>query len=88
MKEEAGFGANELIELHKVSMAPTFFNANMTIVIARDLYPEQLEGDEPEPLEVIHWPLAEADALLAREDFVEARCIAALLLAQKWLKDQ
>ena len=88
LKEEAGFGANELIELHKVSMAPTFFNANMTIVIARDLYPEQLEGDEPEPLEVIHWPLAEADALLAREDFVEARCIAALLLAQKWLKDQ
>jgi ADP-ribose diphosphatase len=88
LKEEAGFGANDLIELHKVSMAPTFFNANMTIVIARDLYPEQLEGDEPEPLEVIHWPLAEADALLAREDFIEARCIAALLLAQKWLKDQ
>lgn len=88
LKEEAGYGANNLIELHTVSMAPTFFNANMTIVIAKDLYPKQLEGDEPEPLEVIHWPLAEADALLAREDFIEARCIAALLLAQKWFKDQ
>jgi len=60
----------------------------MTIVLARDLYPKQLEGDEPEPLEVIHWPLDEADALLAREDFIEARCIAALFLAQKWFKEQ
>ena len=88
LKEEAGYGANELIELHTVSMAPTFFNSNMTIVVARDLYPQQLEGDEPEPLEVIHWPLAEVDELLAREDFVEARCIAALFLAQKWFKEQ
>jgi len=54
----------------------------------RDLSPKQLEGDEPEPLEVIHGPLDEADALLAREDFVEARCIAALFLAQKWFKEQ
>jgi ADP-ribose diphosphatase len=69
-------------------MAPTFFNASMTIVMARDLYPKTLEGDEPEPLEVINWPIAESDALLAREDFVEARCIAALFLAQKWLKEQ
>ncbi len=88
LQEEAGFAANDLIELHTVSMAPTFFNANMTIVLARDLYPKQLEGDEPEPLEVIHWPLDEVDALLAREDFVEARCIAALFLAQKWFKEQ
>ena len=58
------------------------------IVLAEDLYEEAAEGDEPEPLEVIHWPLADADALLAREDFIEARCIAALLLAQKWFKEQ
>ncbi|WP_269518132.1 ADP compounds hydrolase NudE [Alteromonas sp. BMJM2] len=88
LQEEAGFAARELTELHQVSMAPTFFNASMTIVMARDLYPKTLEGDEPEPLEVINWPITEADALLAREDFVEARCIAALFLAQKWLKEQ
>ena len=88
LQEEAGFGAHELIELQNVSMATTFFNASMTIVLARNLYPQKLEGDEPEPLEVIHWPLSEADALLSREDFVEARCIAALFLAQKWFKEQ
>ena len=88
LQEEAGYGARDLIELHKVSMAPTFFNASMTIVVARDLYPSQLPGDEPEPLEVVKWPLSQAEALLAREDFIEARCIAALFLAQKWFKEQ
>lgn len=88
LMEEAGYGARDLVDIHTVSMAPTFFNSHMNIVIARDLYPQSLEGDEPEPLEVVKWPLADAEALLAREDFVEARCIAALFLAQKWLKEQ
>ena len=87
LQEEAGYAARELYAIQSVSMAPTFFSASMDIVIARDLYPQTLPGDEPEPLEVIEWPLARADELLARDDFVEARCIAALFLAQKWLKE-
>lgn len=86
LKEEVGFGARELIPLHQVSMAPTFFNAQMDILIARDLYPESLEGDEPEPLDKVPWSLSEIDSLLSRPDFNEARSIAALLLAHKWLK--
>lgn len=85
LKEEAGYGANQLHDLHCVSMAPTFFNATMHICIAQDLYECQLPGDEPEPLEVIPWSIHKTDALLAREDFVEARSIAALLLMHKWL---
>ncbi len=88
LKEEAGFGAHQLTPIHKVNMAPTYFNAQMDIVIAQDLYPETLPGDEPEPLEVVHWPLDNIDELLARDDFVEARCVAALFLAQRWLKEQ
>ncbi|RDV24868.1 ADP compounds hydrolase NudE [Alteromonas aestuariivivens] len=88
LQEEAGYAARELQEIHSVSMAPTFFNSHMSIVMARDLYSSHLPGDEPEPLEVVTWPLEQADALLAREDFIEARCIAALFLAQKWLKEQ
>ncbi len=60
----------------------------MRIVVARDLYEQSLEGDEPEPLEVVTWKLSELDALLERDDFIEARCIAALFLAKKWLKEQ
>ncbi|GAB2687952.1 ADP compounds hydrolase NudE [Aliiglaciecola aliphaticivorans] len=85
LKEEAGYGANSLKEIHTVSMAPTFFDAKMNILLAQDLYECRLEGDEPEPLEVIPWSIHDIDTLLAREDFIEARCIAALFLVQKYL---
>ncbi|MGK0380889.1 MAG: ADP-ribose diphosphatase [Flavobacteriales bacterium] len=86
LKEEIGFGAKTLHLLQNVSMAPAFFDAKMTIFVAEDLYPEVLPGDEPEPLDVIKWSIHNIDALLAKDDFVEARCIAALLLAEKWKK--
>lgn len=88
LKEEVGFGANVLKPLHKVSMAPAFFDAKMAIFIANDLYEERLPGDEPEPLEVVKWSMHQVDELLAKEDFVEARCVAALLLAEKWWRSQ
>ncbi len=84
LQEEVGYAANSLSLLQSVSMAPTFFDSNMDIFIAHDLYPSQLEGDEPEPLEVIEWSIHEIPQLLAREDFTEARSIAALLLAERW----
>ena len=80
LKEEIGFGANHLVYLHQVRLAPAFFNAKMDIFIARDLYPEQLEGDEPEPLEIVEWPIEDYLSLLAQPDFSEARSIAALML--------
>jgi ADP-ribose diphosphatase len=86
LKEEVGFGTKVLHPLQNVSMAPAFFDAKMAIFIAEDLYPELLPGDEPEPLEVVKWSIHDVDALLAKDDFVEARCIAALLLAQRWWK--
>lgn len=87
LKEEVGFGAKYLEKLQSVTMAPTFFSAHMHILLAKDLYPEQLVGDEPEPLEIVEWSLNDADQLLARPDFSEARCIAALFLAQKKLAE-
>ena len=58
LKEEVGFGAKELTFLKKLSMAPSYFSSKMNIVVAEDLYPESLEGDEPEPLPQVRWPLA------------------------------
>lgn len=87
LQEEVGYKADTFHALHTLHMAPTFFNAKMHILIAEHLTPQSLEGDEPEPLEVIEWPVAKVDELLARDDFVEARSVAALLLLQKWKKE-
>jgi len=86
LKEEVGFGAKELQPLHTVAMAPAFFSGTMEIFVAYNLYPEKLAGDEPEPLEVIRWPLDDYASLLAQPDFNEARSIAALMLARDLLR--
>ena len=80
LQEEIFYGTNQLQHISQVMMAPAFFNAKMDIFIASDLYPAQLEGDEPEPLEVVPWSIKEYKALLQQPDFKEARSIAALML--------
>lgn len=84
LKEEIGYGAKRFTNMKSVSMAPAFFSANMTLFIGEDLFPEKLEGDEPEPLELVPWPIDAVDELLAQPDFTEARSVAALLLMQRW----
>lgn len=85
IQEEVGYAARRLDPLGRLSLVPGYIGHRSLIVLARDLYPSCLPGDEPEPIEVIPWRLADLDALLERDDFDEARSIAALFLAQRFL---
>lgn len=86
LKEEAGFGANELEVIKKMTSAPNYMGHRITSVLARGLFPCRLEGDEPEEMEVVRWPLSQIDELFAREDFSEARAIAALYMVRDKLR--
>lgn len=85
LKEEVGFGAKSFSLIKKISLAPGYFTHQMNLILAEDLYPESLPGDEPEPLEIVHWPIDEIDSILEQEDFTEARSIAALFLIKQVL---
>lgn len=85
LREETGFAAKELHWLRSMSLAPGYFGACIEIVVAQGLYPSPLPGDEPEPPEVIEWPLHAVKELLEKPDFTEARSIAALFLVKEWL---
>lgn len=87
LQEEIGMAARQLSFLKQVSLAPGFMNARMAIFLAQDLFPQQLTGDEPEPLEIISWPLKEAEALLDHPQFHEARSVAALLLLLRQIRN-
>ena len=86
LKEEAGYGARRLDVVRLLSLAPVYMSHETTVVLARDLYPERLPGDEPEELEVVPWPLADIGELALREDFSEGRSIAALFAARQYLE--
>jgi ADP-ribose diphosphatase len=85
IREEIGFGARDLQRVQTVSLAPGYIQHRTHIVLARDLYPERAQGDEPEPIEVVPWRLNDLESLLKREDFSEARSIAALFLVRGYL---
>jgi ADP-ribose diphosphatase len=85
LREELGLAARELLVVRRVSVVPGYIQHGTQIVLARGLHPAPLPGDEPEPIEVVHWPLGDPDGLLARADFTEARSVAALFLVRRFL---
>ena len=88
LKEEIGKGARDLRLLTRLSALPGFMSHGTDIVLARDLYDEKLEGDEPEPMDVMPWRLDNLYALTQREDCSEARSIAALYMARDYLQQE
>ena len=85
LKEEIGMGARQVRFLKCLSVAPGHMGFTINVMLATDLYPERLPADEPEPPEVVPWPLARLDELIAGDEFCEARAIAALSVARPWL---
>jgi len=88
LKEEIGYGARNLVELTSLSLAPGYMTHVTHVVLARDLYPEKLEGDEPEELEIVPWPIADLYELVQRPDCTEGRSIAALFIAREYLRQE
>lgn len=82
LKEEVGYGANELLQIGSFTLAPGYFSHVTQVILARDLYEERSEGDEPEEIEVVPWRLSELHELTQCADCTEARSIAALYMVR------
>jgi ADP-ribose diphosphatase len=88
LMEEIGYGARDLQVLKSLSSAPSYTTRKMRLVLARDLYEQRLPGDEPEEIEVVPWKLADLPNLMGRDDFHEARSIAALYMVREMLNEK
>lgn len=85
IQEEIGYAARRLEPVTTLTLAPGYIGHTTHVVLATDLYPQRLPGDEPEEIEVLPWSLDNLDELMARDDFTEARSIAALFLVRERL---
>ena len=83
LKEEIGFGARSIRKVRQVAYSPAYTNLETHLYIATDLYPEQAEGDEIEPLEQMRWPLSDIESLLGHPEVNDVRVIMLLLELQK-----
>ena len=88
LKEEAGYGAGKLTLLKEMTLSPGYMGHRIRAILAEDLYPAKLPGDEPEELEVLTWKLSDLDSLVAREDCTEARVIAALYMVRDLVRQR
>jgi len=82
LKEEIGYGAKTLTFLKTITLAPGYQSSETHIVLAEDLYEEQADGDEPEPLEVVEHKLSDLEELTYKQDLTEARSILALYMVR------
>ncbi len=85
LREETGYAAKEVHWVRSMTLAPGYLGARIELVVAQGLYSSPLPGDEPEPPELVEWPLNAGMELLEKPDFTEARSIAALFLIKEWL---
>ncbi len=85
LMEEVGYGAHHLEFVKTLTLSPGYMGHDIDVILARDLYPRRLPGDEPEPIEVVPWSLSDLGALMGRDDFTEARSLAALYLVRELL---
>lgn len=84
LKEEIGFGARDLRILTALSLSPAYMTAITSVVLARDLYPQRLPGDEPEELEIVPWRLDRLHDLIGHAEVSDGRSLAALFIAREF----
>jgi ADP-ribose diphosphatase len=87
LMEEVGYSANDLTKLYTLSIASGFMCYATQVVIATNLVPGRMPGDEPEALQVVAWPMEKLDALVTSCDVSDARSVAALFLARAHLEN-
>lgn len=88
LQEETGFGAHHLEIITTLSLSPGYMSHSITVVLARDLYPQSLAGDEPEPLDLHSIHLGALRTLVAHPKCTEGRALAALYIVRDLLIEQ
>lgn len=90
LAEEIGYQAQEMQLLRVVHNSTGYQTGRMYIFLAQNLTPveQPVDGDEPEPLRLVRWPVAQLDALLAHPEFTDARNLVALYHVRDYLRGQ
>jgi ADP-ribose pyrophosphatase len=86
IREETGMAAGQMQHLGGFYLAPGYSTEYMHVYLATDLRPDPLEADADEFLTVESIPLARAMAIARAGEILDAKTLAAILLAQSVLE--
>jgi len=88
LQEEAGFAAKQLELITELSLSPGYMSQRIYVVLARDLYPSRLPGDEPEQMRVETMSLHNLLGLIDHPQFTEGRALAAMYVVRDLLQQR
>jgi len=86
IREETGFAAGRLEKIGDFYLAPGYSTEFMVVFLATDLKHDPLEADADEFLSMEKIPVKQAFEMAERGEMPDAKSLAALLLARKYLK--
>ncbi len=87
LQEEIGYKAGKLDLLAVLTISPGYIKQQTHIFLAKDLTESKLQGDEEEELEIVKYPFDKFEELIDQGKITEARAIAGLYLARRFLEN-
>jgi ADP-ribose pyrophosphatase len=85
IREETGFASGNLVKLGEFFIAPGYSNEYMHVYLATDLQPDPLPGDDDEFITLEPIPVEQAYEMALSGGLLDAKSLAALLLARPQL---
>jgi len=85
LMEEIGYSADEWRELTSFYTSPGFSDEMLHLFLARDLKEGVADPEEDEFLEIMHMPLQEALAMVARGEIRDSKTIVGLALCNMYI---
>ena len=85
LQEEIGYKAKELIKLGTLTVSPGSTRHKTHVYLAKHLVESKLPGDEDEEIEIVKIPFKDFEKLIEDKRLNEARFIAALYMARKYM---
>lgn len=82
LREEIGYGAEKIKALGCNYPTPGFCDELQYFFFAEGLFPEKLEGDEDEVIEVEELKISEVEKLIANGEFMDGKSMAIFLRAR------
>ncbi|HEX5840702.1 MAG TPA: NUDIX hydrolase [Anaerolineales bacterium] len=86
IREETGMEAGTLLKVGEFYLVPGYSSEFMAVFLATDLRENPLDGDEDEFLQLEKFTVKEVNAMFERGDVLDAKSLAAWLLARPHLE--
>ena len=87
LQEEIGYKANKIRQIFSLNLAPGYMDHKTYIVLAENLVPSKLNGDETEDLEVIKYNKNNLSNLLLESNNIDSRALASLYIYNQITND-